>query len=144
MGAGLMPSGLSVTQDAYEQMIAHCQRDYPREACGLLAGRGNAASKPYSMRNVEESPISYQMDPKEQLTVMKRMRQADEQMLAIYHSHTASAAYPSPVDVRFAVYPDVSYVVVSLVDRQRPEVRSFRIVEGRISEEDLRVSGERL
>ena len=120
-------------------MVEHCQQEYPKEACGILAGRDGIVTQRYPMANLDGSPISYQMDSREQLQVMKRMRVACEEMLAIYHSHTASAAYPSPVDVGLAVYPEVSYVLVSLKDQANPEVRSYRIQDGVITAEDLRV-----
>ena len=136
-GAGDQGPGLRVPKFIYEEILAHCQREYPKEACGILAGRGQNVAKAFTMTNVDRSAISYQMDPKEQLRVMKQMRQDGQEMLAIYHSHTATAASPSPVDVKLAVYPDVSYVLVSLADRQRPQMRSFRIAEGAITPEEL-------
>ena len=132
---------LILTKRVYEEMVVHCQREYPKEACGILAGRSDEADHVYTMTNVDASPISYQMDPKEQLRVMKQMRQAQQEMVAIYHSHTASAAYPSTVDVQLVVYPDASYVLVSLADRTRPVVNSYRIVEGAITHEELQVVG---
>jgi len=122
-------------------MIAHCQSRYPKEACGYLARAhdGEAAVQVYPMANVEDSPIGYAMDPQEQLQVDKLMRQRGQRMLAIYHSHTASEAYPSPVDVQLAISPDDSYVLVSLEDRDRPVCRSYRIDGGRIEEEPLSV-----
>jgi len=123
----------------YEEMVSHCQLEYPKEACGILAGRGGVVRAVHMMRNVDQSPISYAMDPKEQLQVMKRMRQEHDEMLAIYHSHTASAAYPSPVDVKLAVYPDVMYVLVSLKDRERPDVHGYRIIDSQIGQDDLHV-----
>ena len=132
-------SGLRLPKPLYEDVIAHCQQDYPKEACGVLGGRQGAVAKVFPMTNVDRSAISYQMDPKEQLRVMKQMRQDGHDMLAIYHSHTASAAYPSPVDVTLAVYPEVSYVLVSLADRQQPQMRSYRIVDGAILPEDLQL-----
>ena len=95
----------------------------------------------YPMTNVDASPISYQMDPKEQLRVMKQMREARHEMVAIYHSHTASAAYPSPVDVRLAGYPEVSYVLVSLKDQGAPDMKNYRIQDGIIRREDMQVGG---
>ena len=91
------------------------------------------------MINVDVSPISYQMDSAGQLRVMKQMRHQHHEMVAIYHSHTASAAYPSPVDVSLAVYPEVSYVLMSLKDRTHPVMNSYRIQNGKISPEDLLV-----
>ena len=130
---------LRITRGLYEQVIAHCQSRYPKEACGILAGHVGLVQQVYPMTNVEDSPIGYSMDPKEQLQVMKQMRQANQEMLAIYHSHTASAAYPSPVDVRLAAYPEVSYVLVSLKDQAKPAVHSYRIQDGVITREDVQV-----
>lgn len=130
---------LRVPRALYLEVIAHCRREYPKEACGILAGREGLVEQVYPMTNMDASPISYQMDPKEQLQVMKRMRQTNQEMLAIYHSHTASPAYPSPIDLQLAGYPEVSYVLVSLADRLNPSVRSYRIVNGAVTPEDLQV-----
>ena len=132
-----------LSQVLYDEVMAHCQSRYPKEACGLLAGaadRGadgeHAVVQVYPMTNVEDSPIGYAMDPNEQLQVEKQMRQRQQRLIAIYHSHTATQAYPSPVDVRLAVSPDISYVLVSLQDQQRPDVRSYRI-DGQPAEEPV-------
>ena len=130
---------LRIPKTLCEDMIAHCRSAYPKEACGLLAGRDGVVEQVYLMTNVEDSPIGYSMDPKEQLQVMKAMRERRQEMLAIYHSHTASAAYPSPVDVRLAVYPEVSYVLVSLKEQARPEIKSYQIQDRRITAENLQV-----
>ena len=79
------------------------------------------------MSNVENSPIGCAMDPREQLQVEKELRQRQERITAIYHSHTASAAYPSPVDVSLAISPDISYVLVSTRNAVQPDVKSYRI-----------------
>jgi len=118
-------------------MIAHCQREYPKEACGLLAAEvvGGPVAQVYPMRNVENSPIGYSLDPKEQLQIEKQMRNHGQRMVGIYHSHTASDAYPSSVDVSLAISPEVSYVLVSLRNRQQPVVKSYRITGTRVEEE---------
>ena len=132
---------LIVPKALYEQMIAHCQGRYPKEACGILAASSadgasaEATAAIYPMRNVEDSPIGYSMDPKEQLQVEKQMRQRRHRLLAIYHSHTASDAYPSSVDVSLAISPELYYVLVSLKDRQRPAFRAFRIEGPTITEQ---------
>ena len=134
---------LRIPKAVQEDIIAHCQSRYPKEACGILAG-ANTAAEPivvqvYPMTNVEDSPIGYSMDPKEQLQIEKQMRARGQRMLAIYHSHTATAAYPSPVDVRLAISPEVSYVLVSLQDRQRPDLNSYRIDGTTITPEEVQV-----
>lgn len=130
---------LQLSRTIYEMMVAHCRRESPKEACGLLAGSGGAVTKIYPMTNADNSPISYTMDPLEQLRAQKAMRADGVELAAIYHSHTASPAYPSPTDVQLATYPDAHYVVVSLEVPMRPMARAFRITDGRIAEDDLQV-----
>jgi proteasome lid subunit RPN8/RPN11 len=141
---------LRISRALYDEVIGYCQRAYPKEACGVLAGRiativsggqERAAVWVYPMDNVEQSAIGYQMNPSEQLLVMKQMRQREQEMIGIYHSHTASAAYPSPVDVSLAISPDISYVLVSLKNREHPQLKSYHIDDNRVTEEDV-VIGE--
>ena len=118
---------LSIPRTLYEEVVAHGRSCYPKEACGLLAGTAGLVEQVYPMTNVENSPIGYSMDPREQLVIEKQMRVRRQQMVGIYHSHTASDAYPSSVDVRLAISPDVSYVLISLKDQTHPDVKSYRI-----------------
>ncbi|MBI3330726.1 MAG: M67 family metallopeptidase [Candidatus Omnitrophica bacterium] len=135
--------GLRLPQTLYGEVIAHCLRHHPKEACGYLAGRADGVvQQVYPMTNVEDSSIGYSLDPKEQLQVERAMRQRGQRMVAVYHSHTASDAYPSSVDVSLAISPDISYVLVSLKDRARPVVRSFRIDGLQVAEEPVTVSPE--
>ncbi len=130
---------LRISRTLYDEVIAHCEREYPKEACGILAGARGTVGQVYPMTNVEASPIGYSMDPKEQLRVLKRMREQQQAWVGVYHSHTASPAYPSPVDVALSVSPDLSYVLVSLQDRQRPQMESYRIRDEGITREDVHV-----
>ncbi len=134
---------LTISQTLQEEVITHCRGRYPKEACGLLAAEraDGPIVQVYPMRNVEDSPIGYSLDPKEQLHVEKQMRQAGQRMAGIFHSHTASAASPSSVDVGLALSPDLSYVVVSLKDQARPAFKSYRIDGTQITEEAVILSG---
>lgn len=135
-----MARQLTIPAARYDEMLAHCLSRYPKEACGYVAGRADgAAEQVYPMRNVEDSAVGYAMDPREQLHLEREMRQRGQRLVGIYHSHTASEAYPSPVDVRLAISPDVSYVLVSLKDRARPVCKSYRIDGNRVEEEPLSV-----
>ena len=129
---------LRMSSQLREQVISHCRSRYPKEACGLFAGQDGTAEQVYFMRNIEDSPIGYSMDPREQLQVEKQMRQNGQKLVGIFHSHTASAAYPSSVDVTLALSPDVSYVLVSLTDQANPDFRSYRIDGSRVTEEPVR------
>jgi len=122
------------------EIIAHCLSRYPKEACGLLAADASGALvQVYPMTNTEDSPIGYAMDPREQLRVEQQMRQQSQRAVGIYHSHTASAAYPSSVDVRLAISPEISYMLVSLQDRARPDVKSYRIDGTTVRPEEVRL-----
>lgn len=114
-------------------MISLCRQAYPNEACGILAGKGNEVLKIYKMANIENSPVSYLTDSMEQFKVMKDMRENNLSMVAIFHSHPSSAAYPSRRDVNLAFYQDTAYVVVGLAEKE-PVVKAFSIREGDIKE----------
>jgi [CysO sulfur-carrier protein]-S-L-cysteine hydrolase len=133
---------LILPHDIYEKIISHCKSVYPKEACGILAGKNDVIERVYEMTNIENSTVSYLMEPKEQFRVMKEMRNHGEKMIAIYHSHPHSSAYPSNKDVNLASYPDSAYIIVSLADKEKPEIRAFEINEGRrVTDVELEISG---
>ena len=122
-------------------MVGHARDEAPNECCGLIAGEDGRAVAIYPMTNVEHSPNRYKLDPKEFHRVyFKEIEDRDREILVIYHSHTHSPAYPSATDIRLASWPDAFYVLVSLADPQEPVVRAFRILDGAVSEEELRVT----
>jgi len=125
---------LRIPEEMLDRMIAHCRAVYPNEACGILAGGDEVVEKIYEMTNIEHSTVSYMMDPKEQFRVMKEMRSEGREMIAIYHSHPHSRAYPSVKDVEIAYYSTALYVIVSLVDKETPDVRAYEINEGKVKE----------
>jgi proteasome lid subunit RPN8/RPN11 len=94
------------------------------------------------MLNAERSPTFYRFDSLEQLRVWREMDDRDEEPVVIYHSHTATEAYPSRTDISYASEPGAHYVLVSTAAAGRPEFRSFRIVDGAVTEEDVAVEPE--
>lgn len=122
-----------------DQIIQQCRNELPDEACGILAGKVGNVEKVYEMANMDKSPVTYFMDAKEQLRVMKDIRSRDLEIAGIYHSHVASQAYPSAHDLDLAFYPEVSYVIISFQDKRNPGVRSFKIREGTITEEEIKI-----
>ena len=120
---------LIIPRQIFDAMLSHCKGGYPNEACGILAGEGNIISKLYTMSNTEKSPVSYHMDATEQLKVMKDMRNNDVSMLAIFHSHPSSSAYPSGKDVDLAFYEEEAYIIISLIERDAV-VKAFSIRGG--------------
>ncbi|HLZ36459.1 MAG TPA: M67 family metallopeptidase [Mycobacteriales bacterium] len=132
---------LTIDQPVYDAIVAHARRDHPDEACGIVAGPVGAdrPQRFIPMANAERSPTFYRLDPAEQLRVWREMDDRDEEPLVIYHSHTATEAYPSRTDVSLATEPDAHYVLVSTRDPETVEFRSFRIVDGVVTEEEVRV-----
>ncbi len=121
-----------------QQVIEHAAAEYPKEACGLIGGPDGTPRKLYRLTNVDPDPVMrYNADPKELKQVTDDIYDHDWDVVAIYHSHTHSPAFPSPTDVERAFYPEASYVLVSLMDRQRPDLRAFRIIDGKISEMEI-------
>ena len=119
-----------------DQVITHARRDHPDEACGVIAGREGAATRVVEMDNAERSPTFYRFDAVEQLRVWRSMDDADEVPFVIYHSHTATEAHPSRTDISLASEPDAHYLLVS-TRAEAEEVRSFRIVDGVVTEEPI-------
>jgi proteasome lid subunit RPN8/RPN11 len=137
---------LTLDQDSYDLLVAHARGEYPNEACALLAGRRNAritVEKVYPLPNAEASPTFYVVEPRAQLRAMTEMEERDWDLVGIFHSHTATEAYPSRTDVQLAAYPDAAYLILSLADLQAPTLRAFWIRDGRVAEFELAVGPDR-
>ena len=130
---------ISLPKNIYGEIIAHAKAGYPNEACGLLGGARGDVKEFRPMKNTDHSAVSYFMDPKEQLEIFKKWRQQSLEMRGIFHSHVSSEAYPSQKDVRLAFYPDVSYLIASLSDLEKPVLRSFRIEDEKVTEEEVKI-----
>lgn len=132
---------LVIRTDLVDAMIAHARADHPDEACGILAGPENTdrPERHIAMVNAERSPTFYRFDSAEQLRVWRQMDRDDEVPVVVYHSHTATEAYPSRTDISLAGEPDAHYVLVSTRDPQAHELRSYRIVDGVVTEEPVEV-----
>ena len=134
---------LVIRRDLVDSMVAHARRDHPDEACGVLAGpEGSEQPERFiPMVNAARSPTFYEFESGEYLRVYRETQAADEDFVVIYHSHTATEAYPSRTDVSYAQWPDAHYVLVSTRDTEKDEVRSYRIVDGVVTEEPVEVVG---
>lgn len=127
-------AGIVVTSEQVRALLAQALDERPHECCGLLAGRHARAERIYRGTNVDHSPFTYYMDPKEVLRATREIDDAGMDLLAIYHSHTHTPAYPSPTDVAKAHYPDSLYLIISLTDPVRPEIRAYWIAHGSVTE----------
>lgn len=143
-------SGIEVPRDLYEQMVRHSLEGRPNEACGVLAGVDGKAVRFYPMRNAEESPVVYRFDEKQQLEVFNEVEEQGWDLLAFFHSHTHTEAYPSPTDLANAhwrdpvsgettpAYPGTSYLILSLREPE-PALRGYRFEDGRPVDEEVRI-----
>lgn len=125
----------------YEEMLKHSIDANPNEACGLIGGiiESNAkkVQKVYLLNNIDNSPEHYSMDHKEQFAAVKDMRYNGWDMLGNFHSHPESTSRPSEEDKRLAFDSEASYLILSLMDKERPVLKSFRIHGNEVIEEEI-------
>ncbi|MBW3590605.1 MAG: M67 family metallopeptidase [Actinobacteria bacterium] len=138
---------LTIPEQIYDEMIQHCKDGFPNEACGFLGGPEGLVERHYPLPNAAASPVYYRPGDKEMLAAINDIDDHDQELVAIYHSHVASAPVPSPTDVREAHYPDSVYVIVSLMDMDSPLTKGYLIKKadwrdeaGDVIEVDLVVS----
>jgi [CysO sulfur-carrier protein]-S-L-cysteine hydrolase len=137
---------LTLPRHLFDAMLAHCRAEHPIEACGVMPGprAGDVPDRIVPMLNAEHSHQAYRFDPDDQIDVWQEMHDRGERPVVIYHSHTATTAYPSKLDIQHATVPEAHWVIVSTRDRDGdlpmpPEIRSFRIVSGEVEEEPITV-----
>jgi proteasome lid subunit RPN8/RPN11 len=130
---------MKVPRSIYDQMLEHAREEAPNECCGIVGGKDGEATTLYRAANAEQSPLRYTLDPNDLFRItFREIPERGEEMLAIYHSHTASPAYPSQTDINLATYPDAIYLILSLADGEAL-LRGFRIDGEKVREVDLSV-----
>jgi [CysO sulfur-carrier protein]-S-L-cysteine hydrolase len=142
-----------IPRDIYDQLVAHAREEAPNECCGLIGGVDGEARTVYRARNAEASPLRYNLDPQDQFRIMSEIEERGEELAAIYHSHTASPAYPSQTDINLALmdrrengevvgqeplFPGVLYLIASLAEDEAP-LRGYRIDEEGVTEVELAI-----
>jgi [CysO sulfur-carrier protein]-S-L-cysteine hydrolase len=135
----------------FDDLVAHARSGLPNEACGVVAGKDGRSVCVYPMRNAEESPVVYRFEEREQLEVFNDIQDRGWELLAFFHSHTHTGAFPSPTDRALALwrdpvtgqetpaYPGTRYLILSLAERD-PVLRAFTFPGGEPVEEEVRVS----
>jgi len=138
---GNVNSVLTIDSAIVDAIVAHARRDHPDEACGVVAGPAGSdlPTRHIAMENAARSMTFYEFDSQEYLQVWRELDDRDEEPVVIYHSHTATEAYPSRTDISYASEPGAHYVLVSTRDPDKEEFRSFRIAGGVVTEEDVEV-----
>ena len=132
-------SVLTIPRSLTDAIQDHARAELPNEACGLLSGslaEGRAVTF-HPTRNAEASPLRYDVDPDDLVRVTYEIDEAGADLVGIVHSHVRSAPVPSQTDRRLAFYPEAFHVVVGLTDVDNPELRAWRIRDGRVTEASL-------
>src|SRR5207237_7409615 len=132
---------LGIAAATVDEIVAHARRDHPDEACGVVAGPAGSdrPERFVPMVNAARSPTFYEFDSLDLLALYREMDNRDEEPVVVYHSHTATEAYPSRTDIAYASEPAAHYVLVSTREPDTVAVRSYRIVDGIVTEEGVRV-----
>jgi [CysO sulfur-carrier protein]-S-L-cysteine hydrolase len=135
---------LRIARELHDAIVEHARRDHPDEACGVVAGPvgSDTPARFVPMLNAARSPTFYEFDSADLLALYKEMDANDEEPVVVYHSHTATEAYPSRTDISLAQEPNAHYVLVSTRSLDETEFRSFRIVDGEVTEEPVEVVDE--
>jgi len=129
---------MRISQRLIDEMVAHARADLPNECCGLVGGSDGEARVVIAVANAAASPLRYEMDPQEQYNALKEIEDQGDELLAIYHSHTKSGAYPSQTDVNQAVaWPDQIYLIVSLADPDAPDVKGYLLKDLKIADAEV-------
>jgi proteasome lid subunit RPN8/RPN11 len=129
---------MRISQELFDEMVAHAAQDAPNECCGMIATRDGEAVTVHRATNAAASPLRYEIDGAEQYRIQMAIEDADLDLGAIYHSHTRSAPYPSQTDINLAFYPEALYIIVGLAGEE-PDVRAFEIRDGQVSDAELEV-----
>jgi proteasome lid subunit RPN8/RPN11 len=129
---------MRIARSLVDEMVAHAREDLPNECCGMVGGADGAASVVIPVVNSAASPLRFEMDPQGQYNALKAIEGDGGELLAIYHSHTKSAAYPSQTDVNQAVsWPDAIWLIVSLQDADAPDVKGYWLKDLTIADAEL-------
>jgi [CysO sulfur-carrier protein]-S-L-cysteine hydrolase len=136
---------LRIDQETHDAIVAHAKRDHPDEACGVVTGPEGAdrAERFVPMVNAASSPTFYEFDSTDLLNLYREMDDRGEEPVVVYHSHTATEAYPSRTDIALAQEPNAHYVLVGTREHGNSpgpvEFRSYRVVDGEVTEEEVLV-----
>ena len=129
---------LRLAADILEEVTEHAKSVYPKEGCGLLAGR-QTAERFIPMMNAASRLTEYEMDAAELIATLRGLRRTGEHLVAIYHSHPNGPAEPSQTDIERAYYPEAAHLIVSLAEPERPRAAAFRIIDGEVIPIELHV-----
>ena len=129
---------IRIPKSIFNEIVKHAKKELPLECCGILVGKGDTVEKVFDLENAERSPIRYSISPQEQMRVYEEMEKGAMEMVAIYHSHPETIPFPSETDVKFALYPEVTSIIISLKENE-PIAKAFRIKKEAIYLEEMEI-----
>jgi len=130
-----------IASELIDEIVAHAREDAPNECCGLVAGKDGAATRVFRARNEMASPLAYNVHPQDLLRITNEIERAGEELAAIYHSHTKSAAEPSQTDINLAAnWPDPVYLICSIAEANAPVVRGWHLSDDAVAEVELSIT----
>ena len=111
----------------------------PRTSAAASSSAATGRDRRARLENLAASPFRFEIDG---LSSSRRFDDdGEEELVAIYHSHTRSAPYPSQTDVNFAaLWPGLEWLIVGIPKNAEPEVRSYLIEDGVIRDAELEVT----
>ena len=130
---------IRIPESIYQRIIEHARREDPLECCGILGGRDKTTMKSFEIKNLEKSPVQFLMDPLEQLNAFKEMENRSMEMIAFYHSHPHTIPFPSEVDVKKTIDPEMPSIIISLKEKDDPVMKAFLIRKEAICLEEIEI-----
>ena len=130
---------ITITRRIAKEIEMHAREEYPRECCGMLAGRENAITKLFKTTNIAKSDDEYELDPLEQVEAFEEIDRLSLRLIGVYHSHPDHPCYPSELDKRQAFYPGTAYFIIALSDSPHSQLRAFMLREGKVVEEEVSI-----
>jgi len=128
---------ITITREIVEEMERHAREEYPRECCGMLAGKEQTITRIFKTKNIAESEDLYELNPLEQVKAFEEIDRLSLKLLGVYHSHPDHPCYPSTLDISQAFYPDTLFFIISLLDFDNPQLKAFRLNKGEAVEEEI-------
>ena len=128
-----------IKRSVIQAITAHGNRELPIEACGYLASENGIVSSHYELTNIDKAVDHFSMEPREQFAAVKEMRRRGQALRAVYHSHPETPARPSAEDIRLAYDPEISFVIISLATAEQPQIKSFLVARGVVTEEVIEI-----
>lgn len=135
-------SEIQISMALANQLLTHAQSSPEKEVCGLVTASKGVANQSYPIQNIASDPARiFEMDPQQQIAVMRQLREKGDELFAIYHSHPHAAAEPSAIDIQQAAYPDAYYLIISLDTKGVLDMRAWQLRDNKVISIDLKGVG---